>query len=100
MLAADNAMTPNMGQGGCQAIEDAVVLGKCLQSAASIHEGLLAYQTQRLPRANSVALMSRRIGQAITQSNPIVCALRNTVFRLMPPQMQLRNLEGIAGFEV
>jgi FAD-dependent urate hydroxylase len=95
-----HAMTPNMGQGGCQAIEDAVVLGKCLRTASSIESGLRAYQNQRLSRANSIALMSRRMGQAVTQANPIICALRNTVFRLMPPEVQLRNLQGIVGFEV
>lgn len=95
-----HAMTPNMGQGGCQAIEDAVVLGKCLRASASLESGLRAYQSQRLSRANSIALMSRRMGQAITQANPIICALRNTVFRLMPPQVQMRNLQGIVGYEV
>lgn len=95
-----HAMTPNMGQGGCQAIEDAVVLGKCLHAAATLEAGLKEYQTQRLPRANSIALMSRRIGQAVTHANPIICALRNTALRLVPPQAQLRNLEGIVGYEV
>lgn len=95
-----HAMTPNMGQGGCQAIEDAVVLGKALRDASTIQAGLQAYQHQRLTRANGIALMSRRMGQAITQANPIICAVRNTVFRLMPPQMQLRNLQGIVGYEV
>jgi FAD-dependent urate hydroxylase len=95
-----HAMTPNMGQGGCQAIEDAVVLGKCLRLASSIESGLREYQNQRLSRANSIALMSRRMGQAITQANPMICAIRNMVFRLMPPQVQLRNLQGIVGYEV
>jgi FAD-dependent urate hydroxylase len=95
-----HAMTPNMGQGGCQAIEDAVVLGKCLRLAPTVAEALQRYQSQRLPRANHVMRASRRIGQAITIANPLVCALRDTFFRLLPAQAQLRNLEPIAGFEV
>jgi 2-polyprenyl-6-methoxyphenol hydroxylase-like FAD-dependent oxidoreductase len=93
-------MTPNLGQGGCQAIEDAVVLGKCLQAASTLEEGLQIYQRQRLPRANHVAQVSRRIGKAVTLTNPLLCALRDLVFRLTPAQAQLRNLEGIVGFEV
>ncbi len=95
-----HAMTPNMGQGGCQAIEDAVVLGKCLHHAPTIEDGLRAYQNQRLPRANHVAQMSRRMGKAITQTNPLLCALRDIAFRIMPSQLQLRTLEGIVGHEV
>jgi hypothetical protein len=45
-------------------------------------------------------MMSRRLGQVMSQPNPIVCTLRNTIFRLMPSSVQLRNLEGIVGFEV
>jgi 2-polyprenyl-6-methoxyphenol hydroxylase-like FAD-dependent oxidoreductase len=95
-----HAMTPNMGQGGCQAIEDAVVLGKCLRLALTIAEALQRYQSQRLPHANHVLRTSRRIGQAVTIANPLVCALRDTLFRLMPAKAQLRNLESVAGFEV
>lgn len=100
-----HAMTPNMGQGGCQAIEDSVVLGKCLQKhasaqAGSLEEALLAYQSQRVKRANYVALNSRRIGQVLAQSNPFICALRDLAFRLMPAEVQLRNLEGIVAHEV
>lgn len=95
-----HAMTPNMGQGGCQAIEDAVVLGQCLASAQTVQEGLQRYQHLRLPRANRIATLSRRMGYAMTIENPLACALRNTVLRLMPSQMQMHSLEPIVGFEV
>jgi 2-polyprenyl-6-methoxyphenol hydroxylase-like FAD-dependent oxidoreductase len=95
-----HAMTPNLGQGGCQAIEDAVVLGKCLQTASSIEAGLKTYETQRLARANRIALLSRRMGQLMSIANPLVCATRDMIFRLTPTSAQLRNLEGIVGYEV
>lgn len=95
-----HAMTPNMGQGGCQAIEDAVVLGKCLRTTPTVESALQAYQSQRVPRANHVAQMSRRIGSVLSPSNPLLCALRDLALRLTPAQVQLRNLEGIVGYEV
>lgn len=97
-----HAMTPNMGQGGCQAIEDGVVLGKCLQNQATgnVTAALLDYQSQRVPRANRVLQNSRRIGQALSLSNPVVCALRDVAFRLLPAEVQMRNLEGIVAHEV
>jgi FAD-dependent urate hydroxylase len=95
-----HAMTPNLGQGGCQAIEDAVVLGKSLRAAATLEEGLRAYQSQRLPHANHVAQLSRRIGLALSHSNPLICALRDLAFRLMPAGLQQRNLADVIGHEV
>ena len=95
-----HAMTPNLGQGGCQAIEDAVVLGKCLAAAPTLPEGLQAYVRQRMPRATHIAQQSRRIGSALTHSNPLLCTLRDLAFRLLPVQVQLRNLDGIVGYEV
>mgnify|MGYP001232416920 CR=1 FL=1 len=95
-----HAMTPNMGQGGCMAIEDAVVMGKCLRSASTIGEGLLEYQKLRVPRANKVQKMSRLIGKVITNPNPIVTRLRNGVMSITPPSAQMRNLGSVVGFEV
>ena len=93
-------MTPNLGQGGCQAIEDAVMLGKSLAAAPSLEVGLRSYEQQRMPRANHIAQQSRRIGPAITQTNPLLCTLRDFAFRLLPARVQLRNLDGVMGFEV
>jgi len=95
-----HAMTPNLGQGGCQAIEDAVVLAKSLQRATTIEAGLLEYQSQRLPRANHLIQMSRRLGKALAPNNPLLSALRDLVLRLMPAELQMRNLENIVGHEV
>ncbi len=43
---AAHAMTPNLGQGACQALEDAVVLARCATDS-----DLSAYDTERRPRA-------------------------------------------------
>jgi 2-polyprenyl-6-methoxyphenol hydroxylase-like FAD-dependent oxidoreductase len=95
-----HAMTPNMGQGGCQAIEDAVVLGKCLRADKNIAGALLEYQKLRVPRANKIQKMSRLIGKVITNSNPIVATLRNGIMGITPPSAQMRNLGSVVGFEV
>jgi 2-polyprenyl-6-methoxyphenol hydroxylase-like FAD-dependent oxidoreductase len=95
-----HAMTPNLGQGGCQAIEDAVVLGKCLQHASSVDAALQSYQHQRMRRTRHIAQLSRRIGSVFTQSNPTICAVRDLALRLMPAQVQIHNLQGIVGYKV
>merc|ERR1712071_503659 len=57
-----HAMMPNLGQGGCQAIEDAFVLVQELQSANSrneIEDKLQSYQSRRLVRSAAVQGLSR-----------------------------------------
>jgi len=47
---AAHAMTPNLGQGACQAIEDGAVLAACLSKSSRIDSALLEYQRRRVPR--------------------------------------------------
>lgn len=48
---AYHPMTPDMGQGGCTALEDAVVLARALSAAATPAEGVAAYVAERRRRA-------------------------------------------------
>lgn len=57
-----HAMMPNLGQGGCQAIEDAYVLYQelgALRSRRNIASALVQYQRRRLVRSASVQGLSR-----------------------------------------
>ncbi len=86
---AAHAMTPNLGQGANQALEDAVVLA----SVAGRPDGLAAYDQQRRPRSQQVAKASRAIGRLGQQlQNPIAVAVRNTAMRLTPPRLALRSM--------
>ena len=68
VLAGDaaHAMTPNLGQGACQALEDAVVLGSVMASGA----GLSAYDRQRRSRTQMITRRSRRVGAAAQWASP------------------------------
>ena len=48
---AFHPMTPDMAQGGCSALEDAVVLARALSRAATPDEGVAAYVARRRWRA-------------------------------------------------
>jgi 2-polyprenyl-6-methoxyphenol hydroxylase-like FAD-dependent oxidoreductase len=56
---AAHASPPHMGQGGCMAMEDAVVLADCLDNAQSVQDALDAYVTRRRPRTEWVQEQSR-----------------------------------------
>jgi len=65
-----HAMMPNLGQGGCQAIEDAIVLAEELVDAAhtsELPEKLKRYNNRRLARSATVQGLSRFASDIIIQ---------------------------------
>ena len=97
---AAHPMTPNLGQGACQALEDAIALGKCLRDAPDLVAGLRAYELQRRPHANRVVRLSRLFGVVSQWQHPLTCALSAAIFRATPHAIQLRQLAPIVGHEV
>src|SRR5882762_9148218 len=49
---AAHPMTPNQGQGACQALEDAVALGESLQRVSDVPKAFEMYEKRRMRRAN------------------------------------------------
>lgn len=92
---AAHATTPNLGQGGCQAVEDAFVIAKCLQEHSSIEQALEKYQAIRYTKAVHVVNMSWQFGQMTNWGNPLARTLRNNLFRLMPESMTIKELDKI-----
>jgi 2-polyprenyl-6-methoxyphenol hydroxylase-like FAD-dependent oxidoreductase len=91
---AAHAMTPNLGQGACQAIEDAVVLATYADRAG----GLARYSAVRVPRTTEVAAASRRIGRLTQISNPVAVWARDAAMRLagrLGPNLVLRQMDPI-----
>jgi 2-polyprenyl-6-methoxyphenol hydroxylase-like FAD-dependent oxidoreductase len=93
---AAHAMTPHLGQGACQAIEDAVVLA----SVAGAGPDLAAYTSARLPRTRMVANGSYRATRLSGMTSPAAIALRNTGIRLagLVPSLMLRQMDPLASW--
>ncbi|WP_344451906.1 FAD-dependent monooxygenase [Actinocorallia aurantiaca] len=70
---AAHAMSPNLGQGACQAIEDAVVLA----SLADRPDGLARYTAARLPRTRMVVQNSHRVSRMVGLHSPLATAARD-----------------------
>ncbi|MGS2614946.1 FAD-dependent oxidoreductase [Micromonospora sp. LZ34] len=98
---AAHAMTPNLGQGACQAIEDAVTLGVvCAGGAADVPAALAAYDRQRRPRSQAVARAAARTGRFGQQlRHPAALALRDTLIRLTPSRAALRGMARYADWQ-
>lgn len=88
---AAHAMTPNLGQGACQAIEDAYVL-------ALRAPDLARYSAERVPRTTAVASASRRIAKLANLTNPAVTRLRDTAMSLvgrLGPDLVLKQTDPV-----
>lgn len=86
VLAGDawHPMTPNLGQGACCALEDAVVLARHLAGAAGGTEAaaasaMRAYEAERWPRVFPLTARAGLVGALVQWENAAVCAARDGV---------------------
>ncbi|MFJ4009286.1 FAD-dependent monooxygenase [Streptomyces sp. NPDC090026] len=96
---AAHAMTPFLGQGGNQAIEDAVVLAHHLSPSAGTGPGLAAYSAERLPRTTAVVRRSARATRLVALRSAPAVALRQALVSAVSrfgPELVLRTFDGIA----
>lgn len=82
---AAHAMTPDLGQGGGQAFEDAVALQDVLQGAnpATVESALADYSARRLPRTTAMIAASRRANRMLVLRGPRG-RLRDVALRMVP----------------
>ncbi|WP_067549065.1 FAD-dependent monooxygenase [Nocardia crassostreae] len=92
---AAHAMTPNLGQGACQALEDAVVLAE----VAAHDPDLARYDAERRPRTRMIADRSERIGVVAQLSWAPAVAVRNAIMRLIPASAQIKALVPVLEWE-
>lgn len=83
---AAHAMTPNLGQGAGQGIEDAATLVLLLRGlpATHLHDELRRYSELRQVRTTEIWRSSRLTGRVAQASNPLLIGLRNAALRVTP----------------
>lgn len=91
---AAHATTPNMGQGACQAIEDAYVIGHYLTQYPT-NVAFSKYEMARKTKAEMVVNLSWRLGAISQLKNVTLSSIRNFVMRIMPSNLTLRQSEAI-----
>jgi 2-polyprenyl-6-methoxyphenol hydroxylase-like FAD-dependent oxidoreductase len=87
---AAHPTTPNLGQGANMAIDDGIVLARCLREEPTIPEALAQYQRERLPRTRLVVQRSWNFGQMCLWESPLAVRMREASLRLTPRSM-LKN---------
>lgn len=101
---AAHATTPNLGQGACQAIEDAYAIASCLSQDVSIPQALRHYQQLRKPKADRVVRISRQLGQAANMPawlKPLVFGLMKKVPAFVSEKQfdQIFNMDYLQRFQ-
>lgn len=92
---AAHATTPNMGQGACQAIEDAVYLGNVLKKHGASQKSLRLYEQGRKKRTAEVIKRSWRLGKIAHLENPILTFLRDKLVQWTPQSVSNQQISWI-----
>jgi 2-polyprenyl-6-methoxyphenol hydroxylase-like FAD-dependent oxidoreductase len=97
---AAHPMTPNIAQGACQGIEDAVVLMKSLASERDTVAALRTYEDLRRTRTATLTKRSRMVGAIGQWESPLLCAFRNRILLKAFQKVAVKNDEKLFAFEV
>lgn len=90
---AAHATTPNLGQGACLAIEDAVVLANCIESHEDPKLAFAEFERKRIPRTTQIVNTSYQLGKIGQWKNPFLIRVRNTMMKLAPERITDKQLE-------
>lgn len=94
---AAHAMTPNLGQGACQGLEDAAVLARLLRAGST---DFSAYDTHRHRRSQQVARQSRLIGRALHTGGKRMATARNWILKHVPDAVTNRQVQVVTAWEI
>jgi 2-polyprenyl-6-methoxyphenol hydroxylase-like FAD-dependent oxidoreductase len=90
--------TPNLGQGACQALEDALILARRLGSTRKSVVALRAYEASRMKRSAAIIEQSYRFGRIGQWEHPLLCSLRDALtplaFATVLPWQFAANVRG------
>lgn len=99
---AAHAMTPNLGQGGNQALEDAATLVALLRPAGgadAIDAALAGYDGLRRPRTQRIARQAGTLGRVLQARGALTGGLRDAVLRLTPQSVAARSALAVQRWE-
>jgi 2-polyprenyl-6-methoxyphenol hydroxylase-like FAD-dependent oxidoreductase len=92
--------TPNLGQGACMALEDAVVLADRLRHRGPTEAALREYEEARRARTAMVTKRSWSLGKIFQLENPLLMAARNWLFRRRIGERQgLKLFDELLGYD-
>ncbi|EHB53888.1 Zeaxanthin epoxidase [Mycolicibacterium rhodesiae JS60] len=93
---AAHPMRPHLGQGGCQALEDAAVLGAFVDLAPDLPRAFAGFAAFRRRRVSAIVAESRLIGRMVNLRPAALSALASRATVVLPEFAVTRHLASIA----
>lgn len=93
---AAHPMRPHLGQGGCQGLEDAAILARCVASGEDLAAAFTRFAAIRRPRVRSLARESRLIGQLVNLRPAFLSAALMRSSAVVPEAVLTRHLAWVA----
>lgn len=90
---AAHPTTPNLGQGGCMAIEGAYLLAQAITKYGIGPQAFARYEQLQFPRAKSVTEASLRMGAIGQWESGLAIGARNLLFKLTPAAVSLKMID-------
>ena len=97
---AAHPCTPNLGQGGCMALEDALVLAKCVGKGICLETALRRYESVRYSRTRHIQKRSLMMGHIGQWENRFIVGGRQMVTNLLPARLFEHNLRRVYAHEI
>jgi 2-polyprenyl-6-methoxyphenol hydroxylase-like FAD-dependent oxidoreductase len=92
---AAHAITPNLGQGACQAIEDAIGLVECFQATEDLSTALALFEKRRMAFVQRVVWESSHYGTVVHNEDTPPAQLRGETFDRLYREIYVAPLERI-----
>jgi 2-polyprenyl-6-methoxyphenol hydroxylase-like FAD-dependent oxidoreductase len=96
---AAHPVTPNLGQGGCLAIEDAAVLARCISKYSNSAQALRRYEDLRRGRTSRIARYSSLYGKIGQWESEAAVRSRNLVLAAVPQSIGKRLLRLVFDYD-
>jgi 2-polyprenyl-6-methoxyphenol hydroxylase-like FAD-dependent oxidoreductase len=96
---AAHPATPNLGQGGCMAIEDAVVLARCIDKYGNPVKAFRSYENVRHRRTAAITRYSLRYGTVGQWESAIATRVREKALALIPESLARRVVRLVFDFD-
>ena len=93
---AAHPMRPHLGQGGCQALEDAAILAGFVAQGDDLPTAFCAFAAFRRPRTTALVRESRMIGRLVNLRPSALSAAATRATAFVPEALLTRHLAGIA----
>ncbi|MFP7477495.1 FAD-dependent oxidoreductase [Terribacillus saccharophilus] len=97
---AAHAITPNMGQGACQAIEDARILAECIRTQSNHREVFTDYDARRRKRIIQISNQSWKIGKMAQSESFLFTSVRDRLMKHTPKMFYRKQALSLYKFQL